>query len=183
MHEQKTVESRTKIIPIAIAVLLVSVLASQLQSVNASSKSPYESGRDHGCDDADISDPDNRYINQPEKGPSFHTNEFMRGYNDGYDECSNSNSSGNNDAQSDDFGGNDRQSNGEGRVNWEQLCIKYGDRIGISSDRCDQYAHGTQLTQDGEDFLVCNLIARVGPTLLGLDIVGIGVGGILAELC
>ena len=51
-------------------------------------KSPYESGYEHGCDDADISDPDDRYINQPEKGPSFHTNEFMRGYNDGYDECS-----------------------------------------------------------------------------------------------
>jgi hypothetical protein len=35
--------------------------------------------------DAKISNPDDRYINQPEKGPSFHTNEFMRGYNDGYD--------------------------------------------------------------------------------------------------
>jgi hypothetical protein len=56
---------------------------------NASSRSPYDSGYDHGCDDAKISDPDDRYINQPEKGPSFHTNEFMRGYNDGYDVCSN----------------------------------------------------------------------------------------------
>jgi hypothetical protein len=24
-------------------------------------------------------------MNQPEKGPGFHTNEFVRGYNDGYD--------------------------------------------------------------------------------------------------
>jgi hypothetical protein len=37
--------------------------------------SPYASGYDHGCDDADISDRDNRYINQPEKGPSFHTDD------------------------------------------------------------------------------------------------------------
>jgi hypothetical protein len=28
-----------------------------------------------------------RYINQPEKGPSFHTEEFMSGYNDGFNSC------------------------------------------------------------------------------------------------
>ena len=28
------------------------------------------------------------YINQPEKGPSFQTDEFMSGYNSGYDACS-----------------------------------------------------------------------------------------------
>ena len=32
-----------------------------------------DSGFNHGCDDAEISNPDDRYINQPEKGPSFHT--------------------------------------------------------------------------------------------------------------
>ena len=51
-------------------------------------------------DHADISDPDNRYINQPEKGPSFHTDEFMDGYDNGYVECSdvsNPDSSGRND--------------------------------------------------------------------------------------
>ena len=50
---------------------------------------PYKSGYDHGCSDAKIFDPDNRYINQPEKGPQFHTNEFLRGYNDGFEKCSN----------------------------------------------------------------------------------------------
>ena len=35
----------------------------------------------------DISDVGDRYINQPEKGPSFHTNEFMNGYNDGCGGC------------------------------------------------------------------------------------------------
>jgi hypothetical protein len=73
---------------ITIAATLSVIITGYVTTANASSKSPYESGYDHGCDDADISDPDDRYINQPEKGPSFHTNEFMRGYNDGYDACS-----------------------------------------------------------------------------------------------
>jgi hypothetical protein len=63
----------------------------QAELVNASSKSPHESGFDHGCDDADISDPDERYINQPEKGPSFHTDEFMDGYDSGFNSCSGDN--------------------------------------------------------------------------------------------
>jgi hypothetical protein len=71
------------------------IITPQLQHVSASNLSPYESGYDHGCDDAGISDPSDRYINQPEKGPSYHTNEFMRGYNDGYDACSDSSSNGN----------------------------------------------------------------------------------------
>jgi hypothetical protein len=71
-----------------LAISLIPISLTQTQFVNASSKSPYDSGYDHGCDDADISYPDDRYINQPDKGPSHHTNEFMSGYNDGYDNCS-----------------------------------------------------------------------------------------------
>lgn len=56
----------------------------------ASQNDPYESGYDHGCDDAGISDSSERYINQPGKGPSFHTGSFMNGYNDGFDACSDS---------------------------------------------------------------------------------------------
>ena len=52
-------------------------------------KSPFESGYSHGCSDAGISDFSDRYINQPGKGPSFHTEEFMRGYDTGYNACSN----------------------------------------------------------------------------------------------
>jgi hypothetical protein len=63
----------------------MSTSAIQIQLVYAGGKSPNKSGYDHGRDDADISDPTDRYINQPEKGSSFHTNEFMRAYNDGYD--------------------------------------------------------------------------------------------------
>ena len=55
------------------------------------SNNAYDSGYNHGCDDADISDPDDRYINQPERGPSFHTGAFMDGYNAGFDSCSSSN--------------------------------------------------------------------------------------------
>ena len=135
-------------------------------TASASESSPYESGRDHGCDDAGISDPDDRYINQPEKGPSFHTDEFMRGYNDGYDECSeggDSDGSGSSDEPDRDFGGdNDGQPSG-GSINWENLCMNYGDLINISPDERDRYAQGTQLTDAGEDVLACNLITRVGP--------------------
>jgi hypothetical protein len=64
-----------------------------VQQVEGSSQSPYESGYDHGCDDAKINDPNEHYINQPEKGPDFHTDEFMDGYYRGFDSCkSNSNS-------------------------------------------------------------------------------------------
>jgi hypothetical protein len=58
----------------------------------ASSDDPYESGYNHGCDDAGLADVNSRYINQPEKGPSFHTKSFMDGYNDGFGSCSNSSS-------------------------------------------------------------------------------------------
>lgn len=52
-------------------------------TINASSD-PYDSGYDHGCDDAKISDSSDGYVNQPEKGPSFHTETFMQGYYNGY---------------------------------------------------------------------------------------------------
>lgn len=48
---------------------------------------PYKSGYNHGCYDAKISDPSKRYINQPGKGGGYHTSEFMRGYNDGFESC------------------------------------------------------------------------------------------------
>ena len=74
--------------------------------------------------------------------------------------------------------------------NRKQLCVRFGDWIDISADECDRYAHGTELTQEGGYFFVCNLITRVGPTLLAAAIGGgagglaaSGVGGFLAELC
>jgi hypothetical protein len=64
-------------------ILLITIPGSAL----ASSGSPYDSGYNHGCDDARISDPSDRYINQPEKGPAFHTSEFMNGYDSGFNSC------------------------------------------------------------------------------------------------
>jgi hypothetical protein len=61
--------------------VLTAVTVSPVQLATGSSTSPYQAGYNHGCSDARISDPSERYINQPERGPSFHTNEFMRGYN------------------------------------------------------------------------------------------------------
>jgi hypothetical protein len=67
---------------------IVSLLLLQIHRLEATNKSPYDSSYDHGCEGADISDPNDRYINQLERGPSFHTDEFMRGYNSGYNACS-----------------------------------------------------------------------------------------------
>lgn len=69
--------------------LLTSLMGISATTINASSD-PYDSGYDHGCDDAGLLDPSDRYINQPEKGPSFHTDAFMHGYYDGYDACTTS---------------------------------------------------------------------------------------------
>ncbi len=82
------------VLPVLVTtVIFSSILASGSPSV--ASSDAYDSGRDHGCDDADISDPADRYINQPGKGPSFHTNAFIDGYNTGFNACS-SNNDGNN---------------------------------------------------------------------------------------
>jgi pyruvate dehydrogenase complex dehydrogenase (E1) component len=64
------------------------IVVSVSSSAYASSSDPYDSGYDHGCNDAGIPDPSDRYINQPEKGPSFHTDAFMQGYHDGFEGCS-----------------------------------------------------------------------------------------------
>jgi hypothetical protein len=54
------------------------------------SKSPYQSGYDHGAGDAsdDCSDGCDWYILEPGKGFEFHTQEFIDGYIDGF--CDNS---------------------------------------------------------------------------------------------
>jgi hypothetical protein len=60
---------------------------------SAYGSSPYDSGYNHGCDDAGLSSSD-RYINEPGKGPNFHTDEFMSGYHDGFQECGGSSGGG-----------------------------------------------------------------------------------------
>jgi hypothetical protein len=48
---------------------------------------PYQSGYDHGCSDAKLPF-SKRYINQPSKGPQYHSQEFISGYNAGFSACS-----------------------------------------------------------------------------------------------
>jgi hypothetical protein len=76
----------------ALIIAIVTSLTLSTQTVKfdvfASESSPYDSGYDHGCDGAGISDPDERYINQPDTGQSHHTGAFMQGYDDGFDACS-----------------------------------------------------------------------------------------------
>jgi hypothetical protein len=70
-------------------IIMIAILAPILVATTnayASGDSPYDSGYNHGCDDAGLSSSD-RYINEPGKGPSFHTDEFMSGYHDGFQEC------------------------------------------------------------------------------------------------
>jgi hypothetical protein len=70
----------------SLALMFPNILPVQLSS--GSSTSPYQSGYNNGCSDARILDPSERYINQPGKGPSFHTDQFMSGYDTGYKACS-----------------------------------------------------------------------------------------------
>ena len=81
----------------ASAILLISLSVPILRPVYAS---PYSAGYDHGCDDAKISNADDRYINQPDKGPNEHTSEFMSGYNAGFSACGYSSGGGDNSGSS-----------------------------------------------------------------------------------
>jgi hypothetical protein len=48
---------------------------------------PYDAGYSQGCNDASLPISE-RYINQPDNGPSNHTQEFMNGYYAGLSACS-----------------------------------------------------------------------------------------------
>jgi hypothetical protein len=69
-----------------ILVILVVILIQLGQFAYAISG--YDSGYNHGCNDAKLSDPSEGYINQPENGPSFHSDTFMQGYQSGFNSCS-----------------------------------------------------------------------------------------------
>ena len=143
---------------IAISVSLI--LSLPVLSVSATSgKSPYESGYDHGCDDAGISDSSDYYINQPEKGPSYHTSEFMNGYYDGFDSCSNSSNS--------ESTYQDRvptQTTSQGTT-IEDLCNQYHYALQLSGP-CSNYVQGNELQGPGAFFIACNLI-KLGVSTTG----------------
>jgi hypothetical protein len=70
------------ILVIAAALVIMAAPALAIQSVMAKG-TPWQAGYDHGCSDAQLPF-SARYINQPDKGPSFHTQEFMSGYRAGF---------------------------------------------------------------------------------------------------
>ena len=55
-----------------------------------------------------------------------------------------------------------------GSINWENLCVKYHYLIGVTELRCHALAHGTTITSEGNGFLICSLITKAGPAVLGL---------------
>lgn len=73
--------------PITTVSIMVAILVA-LSVTNVSAISPYQSGYNHGLSDAQKAAPglggNNWYITQPEKGFAFHTQEFNRGYIDGF---------------------------------------------------------------------------------------------------
>ena len=97
-----------------IAFFATAILATEQHAF--AEKSPYDSGYSHGCSDAG-KDPDNRYINKDGKGPDNHTNEFMNGYNDGYDSCSGRGGGGDNSDDGDD------QEQGQRQRHEQRLCF------------------------------------------------------------
>src|ERR687883_2069371 len=76
---------------LAITAVLIIVAATSslgtMQGTMANKGTPFQAGYDHGYNDAKVMF-SARYINQPGKGPSFHTQEFMGGYNGGFSACS-----------------------------------------------------------------------------------------------
>jgi hypothetical protein len=80
----------TFLLMIADIILAASQTPSAFGSSSSSSSSPtsqYDSGFEHGCDDAMIPELLDRYINQPGNGPSDQTDEFMREYDAGFNVC------------------------------------------------------------------------------------------------
>lgn len=151
-------------VPFSAILIVASVAASQMELVIASSKSPYDSGRDHGCDDAEISDEDDRYISQQGKGESFHTDEFMDGYHAGFDDCSGGDDS---DGSGGDTSSSDRGDGGssQGKKTIEDYCIQY--LIIKSDEECHRMVEGNDIKAPGLVYLLCNAIKAVGTSATG----------------
>jgi hypothetical protein len=66
-----TVSMKYKLPLTVIFIIYILTLSPLLPSIQSHASSPYDSGYDHGCDDAGISDSSDYYVNQPEKGPHF----------------------------------------------------------------------------------------------------------------
>ncbi len=177
--------------------MIFSYLLLSASVTHVSAKSPFDSGYDHGCDDAQISDPSEQYINQPEKGPSYHTSEFMGGYYAGVDACSGSNYETENEEQSEqqpesyDYGV-PSTSNTQG-TDFGPICNLL--QVALSNSCSDLVNDDGSLTSLGKDTVGCILGgATIGGTaalaipgiplsliLQGLDLLSVpaGCGGLV----
>ena len=135
---------------IAFIIFTITVL-SPLSSILVQAASPYDSGYSHGCDDADVSY-FQRYINQPDKGPTFHTVKFMNGYNAGFSTCSPSSESPS--AVSSAPQSSSPQQPGD--INWYKLCTNPVVDI-LISEPCASLttSGGYGLTPAGQHALAC----------------------------
>jgi hypothetical protein len=124
-----------------LAIIVVSLLlVGSIGSVFASSESPYQSGYSHGEDDCG-EDFEDRYINQPGKGPSHHTRAFMNGYNDAIANCGGGSS-----------GGGDR---GIGSLE-DDIRGFCTNELGWSEERCDT------IIDAGKTYLICTAARGMG---------------------
>ena len=67
------------IFSIFLGVLMLLIILNSLGQTIYAVSAP-TSGYNHGCSDAQMSNPADRYINQTEKGPSFHSKAYMQAY-------------------------------------------------------------------------------------------------------
>ena len=80
------------LIAVALAIIIIVSAVVYFIVPNAMAKvTSFQARYDHGCSDVKLTF-SARYINQPGKGPSFHTQEFMNGYNVGFNACNHSSS-------------------------------------------------------------------------------------------
>ncbi len=172
-----TVSSKYKA-PISVAFLICTLtLLPPLSSVQGSKASPYDSGFDHGCDDAGISDPSDRYINQDEKGPSYHTGEFMSGYYEGFDSCQDSTNededSYTTNEDEDSYTTNedeDSYTTPTQGTTIEDLCNQYYNSLGLTQP-CSYYVQGNVFQGPGAYFIGCNLI-KLGVSTSSAGVLG-----------
>jgi hypothetical protein len=149
------------IMVMAVSSTLISQQLSGILQVYASKSSPYDSGYDHGCDDAGRSESD-KYINQPEKGPSFHTNAFMDGYYAGLNACSSGGGS--------NGGGGFEQpsqppSSQRGGIDWNAACQIAHTVLGLQTPCDELVTPNNELTDKGEQVLACYGGGALAPLL------------------
>ena len=160
---------------ILLGILTMLTVQSQLgQPIYAAA---HTSGYKHGCSDAQISDPSERYINQPEKGPDFHTDAFNQAYNEGFNACSGSSNSDNND----NSGSTDQTSGNNDNGNFVQSHNTGMDYTGICSklqpvlvNSCDTLVNSDgSLTSDGTHAMHCirnGILLGTGASLIGVPL-------------